>query len=80
MLNKYYQDELEFLRQMGQEFSRAHPNIASYLADQSSDPDVERLLEGFAFLSGNIRQKLDDDFPEFTHSMIGLLWRPGAPA
>ncbi len=71
--NKYYQDELTFLRQMGHEFSRAHPEAAHFLAEGSTDPDVERLLEGFAFLTGRIRQKLDDEFPEITHALVSLL-------
>jgi type VI secretion system protein ImpG len=74
MFNKYYQDELLFLRQLGEEFSRAHPAAAHFLGQTGSDPDVERLLEGFAFLSGRIRQKLDDELPEITHSMLGMLW------
>lgn len=72
--NKYYQDELSFLREMGREFARAYPAAAPFLADRGSDPDVERLLEGFAFLSGRIRQKLDDEFPELVHGMMNLLW------
>lgn len=72
--NKYYQDELSFLREMGKEFSQAYPAAAQFLADRGSDPDVERLLEGFAFLSGRIRQKLDDEFPELIHAMMNLLW------
>ena len=74
MLNKYYQDELSFLREMGREFSLAHPDAAPFLAEAGADPDVERLLEGFAFLSGRIRQKLDDQLPEITHSLMQLLW------
>ncbi|MBI4565357.1 MAG: type VI secretion system baseplate subunit TssF [Planctomycetes bacterium] len=74
MFNKYYQDELSFLREMGREFSRAHPEAAPFLAERGSDPDVERLLEGFSFLTARIRQKLDDEFPEFTHALIQLLW------
>jgi type VI secretion system protein ImpG len=72
--NKYYQDELIFLREMGVEFARAYPRLAPFLAGEGSDPDVERLLEGFAFLSGRIRQKLDDELPELTHALITLLW------
>ncbi len=72
--NKYYQDELSFLREMGKEFARAHPEAAHLLAEGQSDPDVERLLEGFAFLTGRIRQKLDDEFPELTHSLMNLLF------
>ena len=74
MFNKYYQDELSFLREMGREFSQAHPDAAPYLVEAGADPDVERLLEGFAFLSGRIRQKLDDHFPEITHALMQLLW------
>jgi type VI secretion system protein ImpG len=74
VFNKYYQDELTFLREMGKEFSQAWPDLAYMLAERGSDPDVERLLEGFAFLAGRIRQKLDDEFPEITHSLWQLLW------
>ena len=72
--NKYFQDELSYLREMGREFCEAYPEAAPFLAERGSDPDVERLLEGFAFLSGRIRQKLDDELPEITHSMMQLLW------
>ncbi|MCP3867684.1 MAG: type VI secretion system baseplate subunit TssF [Gammaproteobacteria bacterium] len=72
--NKYYQDELAFLRELGKEFSDANPGLTHYLSDRSNDPDVERLLEGFAFLSGRLRQKLDDELPELTHTMMALLW------
>lgn len=71
--NQYYKDELLFLREMGQEFAEAHPE-AAFLAGRGNDPDVERLMEGFAFLTGRIRQKLDDEFPELTHGMMNVLW------
>jgi len=72
--NTYYQDELRYLRDVGPEFARANPEIARYLGDRGSDPDVERLLEGVAFLCGRIRQRLDDDLPEVTATMMSLLW------
>lgn len=71
--NKYYLDELNFLHEMGHEFSLAHPEVAHFLAEGGIDPDVERLLEGFAFLTGRIRQKLDDEFPEVVHALVSLL-------
>jgi type VI secretion system protein ImpG len=40
------------------------------------DPYVERLFEGFAFLAGRIREKLDDSFPELTEGLFNLMW-PG---
>ncbi|MCK4341299.1 MAG: type VI secretion system baseplate subunit TssF [Phycisphaerae bacterium] len=72
--NTYYQDELRYLREVGPEFARANPEIARYLADPGSDPDVDRLLEGVAFMCGRIRQKLDDELPELTGSLMSLLW------
>jgi type VI secretion system protein ImpG len=72
--NTYYQDELRYLREVGPEFARANPDVARFLADPGSDPDVERLLEGVAFLCGRIRQKLDDELPELTASVMSLLW------
>ncbi|MFH1138307.1 MAG: type VI secretion system baseplate subunit TssF [Pseudomonadota bacterium] len=74
MFNKYYQEELAFLREMGREFAEAYPAAAHMLAGPGADPDVERLLEGTAFLTGRIRQKLDDEFPEITHSLMNLLF------
>jgi type VI secretion system protein ImpG len=72
--NKYYEDELSYLRGLGKEFTHANPDLAPFLAERGNDPDVERLLEGFAFLTGRVRQKIDDDLPELTHSLISLLW------
>lgn len=74
MFNKYYQDELTYLRDLGREFAAAYPGIAPMLAERGGDPDVERLLEGVAFLTGRIRQKLDDELPEVVHSVAGLLF------
>lgn len=73
MFNKYYQDELTYLRELGQEFAAAYPAIAPMLAERG-DPDVERLLEGVAFLTGKIREKLDDELPEVIHSVASLLF------
>jgi type VI secretion system protein ImpG len=74
MFNKYYQQELQNLRELGVEFSRAHPSIAPLLSGPTSDPDVERLLEGTAFLTGLLHQKLADDFPEIVHSLTNMVF------
>lgn len=72
--NRYFQSELSALRQLGRRFSERNPALAPFLAQTGQDPDVERLLEGFAFLTGRLRQKLDDELPELTHSLMHLLW------
>lgn len=72
--NHYYQSELSALRQLGRRFAERNPALAPFLGQSGRDPDVERLLEGFAFLTGRLRQKLDDELPELTHSLMHLLW------
>jgi Uncharacterized protein conserved in bacteria len=32
------------------------------------------LLEGFAFLTGKLRESMDREFPELTHGLTQLLW------
>ena len=74
MFNRYYQNELANLRELAAEFSKAHPAAAPMLGGVSSDPDVERLLEGTAFLTGLLRRKLDDEFPEIVHSLLDVVF------
>jgi type VI secretion system protein ImpG len=73
----YYERELAFVRQMGAEFARKYPKIASRLqleGDRCEDPHVERLIEAFAFLAGRIRLKVDDEFPEITEAFLNVLY------
>lgn len=74
MIEKYYKRELSHLRDLAAEFSKAHPAVAPLLSGSSADPDVERILEGTAFLSGMVYEKLDDDFPEIVHGLIQLIF------
>ena len=72
--NRYYQSELSALRELGLQFAERNPALAPFLGQGGRDPDVERLLEGFAFLTGRLREKLDDELPELAHSLVHLLW------
>ncbi|MCK6939748.1 type VI secretion system baseplate subunit TssF [Enterobacter roggenkampii] len=74
---RYYEAEMRYLREAGKEFARAHPDRAAMLnldKPGARDPYVERLFEGFAFLMGRLREKLDDDLPELTEGLVSLLW------
>ncbi|MCK5099186.1 MAG: type VI secretion system baseplate subunit TssF [Desulfobacteraceae bacterium] len=74
MFNKYYQNELDKLRGLAKEFARVHPAAAPMLTSESVDPDVERLLEGTAFLTGHLQHKIDDDFPEIIHGLMDIVY------
>ena len=77
MFEQHYEAELRHLREAGKEFAKAHPERAAALnMDRFGTPDpyVERLFEGFAFISAQLRQKLHDDLPELTEGVVSLLW------
>ncbi|WP_027212209.1 type VI secretion system baseplate subunit TssF [Burkholderia sp. WSM2232] len=75
MFNAYYEQELASLRTLAAEFATRNPAIAPLLGSGvAPDPDVERLLEGVAFLTGLMRQRLDDEFPEFIQELAQLLF------
>lgn len=74
IFNDYYKKELISLRTKGLEFSKNNPGLSSYLSKEGQDPDVERLLEGFAFLSGSLNQLLDQELPEVAHTLVQILW------
>ena len=74
---KYYNQELDFIRRMGGEFAEEFPKIAGRLgldAFECSDPYVERLLEGFAFLAARVQLKVDAGFPRFTQHLLQMIY------
>jgi type VI secretion system protein ImpG len=76
-LIKYYSRELQHLREMGGEFAKAFPKVAGRLGLESfecADPYVERLLEGFSFLSARVQMKIDAEFPRFTQHLAELVY------
>jgi type VI secretion system protein ImpG len=75
-LLEYYERELGYLRQLGGKFAEKYPRVASRLLlerDRCDDPHVERLLEGFAFLAARIHLRIEDDFPEVTSALLGIV-------
>ncbi len=72
MFSRYYQSELTYLRELGREFAAANPALAGLFAERGADPDIDRLLEGFAFLTARIRERLDDAFPEVIEHLCQL--------
>ncbi len=72
-LLRYYNRELQHLREMGGEFAREFPKIAGRLGldgFECADPYVERMLEGFAFLAARVQLKIDAEFPTFTQHLF----------
>ncbi len=75
-LAAYYEQELERLYEDAGAFARRRGKIAARLElgeRGSSDPHVERLLQGFAFVAAGIRQRLDEDFPLLSETLLSSL-------
>src|SRR6185312_3225069 len=76
-LLKYYDRELQHIREMGAEFAEEFPKIAGRLGLEQlecADPYVERLLEGFSFLAARVQLKLDAEFPRFTQHLLEMVY------
>jgi type VI secretion system protein ImpG len=76
-LLRYYNRELQHVREMGGEFAREYPKIAGRLGLEGfecADPYVERLLEGFAFLAARVQLKLDAQQPVFTQHLMEMVY------
>ncbi|HVK93152.1 MAG TPA: type VI secretion system baseplate subunit TssF, partial [Noviherbaspirillum sp.] len=73
----YYERELTFLRRLSHDFAKSYPKIAGRLllsGETCEDPHIERLIESFAFLTGRLHKKLDDEYPEFTDALLQVVY------
>ena len=73
----YYNKELRFLREMGQEFAKQYPKIASRLKlsdNEIPDPYIERLLEGVAYLTARTQLKIDAEYPRFVQRILEVVY------
>lgn len=76
-LLEYYNRELVYLREMGKEFAELYPKVANRLGMHGIDvvdPYVERLMEGFAFLTSRIQLKMEAEFPRFSEQLLEMLY------
>lgn len=66
-----YIKEKQYLQKLFSEYADKAPHLASVLDPQ--DPQTSYLLEGFAFLSARLQDKIDDAFPEITLPLLQRL-------
>jgi type VI secretion system protein ImpG len=74
---RYYLQELHYLRSSGSDFARRHPRVAGRLdlgTEGSADPQIERLIESFAYLTARLQRNIDRQFPEIAASLLDVLY------
>lgn len=69
----FYRHEIDYIRQRLKQAAQTHPELGAF-SPEAGDPDIERLLESFAFLSAGLHGKIADDFPEITQNMLDKTW------
>ncbi|MHC5307425.1 type VI secretion system baseplate subunit TssF [Bartonella sp. LJL80] len=72
-MEKLYQNELGYLRESAQNFTNLNPKLEKFFGKTSTDPDVERLIETFAFLTTRVRSEIDDEMNDFTTSVLSVV-------
>ncbi len=73
----WYNSELSAFKKKVATFAERHPKIAGRLRiteNAVDDPHVDRLIQSFSYSAARIRQKLDDDFPELTNTLLEALY------
>jgi len=74
---QYFEDEMHYLTQAGEEFAKKYPAIAGNLElgrEGSSDPHVQQVLESFAFLAGNLQKQIDQNSLLLSYSLMESLF------
>lgn len=76
-IKAFFQKELSALRSEAVDFGAQYPNLAMALglnARESTDPQVELLLQSFAFLSGRLRYQIEQDKAAFPNALMAFLY------
>jgi|GEM_PF-312619 len=68
-----FSPDLRALSELAASFARAYPALAPRLAEVSADPDVERLLEAFTYLTERVHRLIDAGSPAAVHHFASLL-------
>ncbi|MFD1555871.1 type VI secretion system baseplate subunit TssF [Paraburkholderia silviterrae] len=72
-----YERELLLLRRGLAEFGARHPRVAARLSmtgEHSEDMHVERMIQAAALLNARVRERLEDDVPDFTAPLLEVLY------
>lgn len=73
----YYLRELEALRTEGAAFAQRYPRVAGALElgpQGSADPNVERMIEAFAFLTSRLQRTIHNQHPRIAHALLDTLY------
>lgn len=72
--DSFIRNEQHYLHQESKDFIEEFPQISHFLSEPNLDPDINRTLDGFTYLSGLLNAKLEKEYPQLTSSLMNMLW------
>lgn len=76
-LKDFYKSQLSALRDDAMAFAERHPDVARLLgmgAQQAADPQVELLIQSFAYLTGKLQYQMEMDQASLPNALLGFLY------
>ena len=69
----FYQKEIAHLYKIREHFTKKFPKLAPFLATDSKDPDIERIIENLAVLTAKIHQEMEHNIPYIAESLLNII-------
>ncbi|MBP6082033.1 MAG: type VI secretion system baseplate subunit TssF [Providencia sp.] len=70
----YFSNESKYLDELAEQVAIEKPHLVNLLSNAVQDPDSARLMDGLSYLSGNLHEQIDRQFPELINSLVNMLW------
>lgn len=72
--DSFFRNELHYLHEQSKDFVDEYPQVSYFLSERSTDPDVNRTLDAFAWLSSRLHAKAGSEYPQLTSGLMNMLW------
>ncbi len=72
-LSQRYIEQLQRLKQSAKQFTAHYPALTEYLVRDKADPDVEMVLQGVAYISAELEQQINHQFPVALQALSQVL-------
>ena len=72
--DSYIKQEKYYLNEESRKFVEEFPQASQFLSEPYFDPDVNRTLDGFTYLSSLLHARINQEYPQLTANLMDMLW------
>lgn len=72
--DSFLKNERHYLHQESKEFIEEYPQLSHFLSEPNVDPDINRTLDAFTYLTALLNAKLGKEYSQLTSSLMNMLW------